>query len=189
MLDYDCGKHKDVIERHKMKKTLVAAFAALMIAGAAQAADAVDLPGVVVPDYAPVAQNYVGVSVGQSTGDDRHNSVGFTAGRQLNENVAVEGQYERAFNRKGSDTTTDRVSGNVLVGKRFGSVTPYALGGVGYEWRDSAEDRAVYALGGGAKLHVSEKVDLDARYRYINSFDSDKRGEDNVFTLGVNVKF
>ncbi len=172
-----------------MKKTLVAAFAAVMIAGAAQAADAVNLPGVVVPDYAPVAQNYVGVSVGQSVGSDRHNSVGVTVGRQLNDNVAVEGQYERTFNRKGADVSRDRLSGNVLVGKRFGTVTPYALGGVGYEWRDGAENRAVYALGGGAKLHVSEQVDVDARYRYINSFDSSKRGEDNVFTLGVNVKF
>lgn len=171
-----------------MKKFLVAALVALGLStGVSYAADAVGLPGVTVESFEP--HNYVGVSAGQRTGNDRHNSVGFVAGRQLTPNVAVEGQYERAFNRKGTDSVTDRVSGNVLVSKRLGAVSPYVLGGVGYEWRNQGEDRTVYALGGGAKVHVTEQVDFDARYRYINSFDDAKRGSENVFTLGLNVKF
>ncbi len=171
-----------------MKKTiLAAAFAVLAMTGAANAADAVNLPGVVIEDYSP--KNYVGVSVGQRVGSDRHNNVGVVVGRQVTPNVAVEGQYERAFNRRGDDRAQDRLSGNVLLGKRFGAVSPYVLGGVGYEWRKGGSDRAVYALGGGAKVHVTEKVDLDARYRYINAFDSNKRDDDHVVTLGVNVKF
>lgn len=166
--------------------------AAIALAGSfavssASAADAVGLPGVEIG----VAElpNYVGVTVGQRTGDDRHTSVGVSVGRQLNKNIAVEGQYEHGFNRKNGDTVRDRVSGNVLVGQRIGAVTPYVVGGLGYEWRDGADDRAVYAVGGGAKLHVTERVDLDGRYRYINSLDSGKRGAENLFTVGVNFKF
>lgn len=171
-----------------MKKTIIAAaFAVLSFAGVSHAADAVGLPGVVVEDYSP--KNYVGAAVGQRVGSDRHTSVGVVVGRQLNENVAVEGQYERAFVRHGDDRARDRLSGNVLLGKRYGAVSPYVLGGVGYEWRKGASDRAVYAVGGGAKFHVTEKVDVDARYRYINAFDSAKRSDDHVVTLGVNVKF
>ena len=170
-----------------MKTILAAAFAVFALTGVARAADAVNLPGVVIEDYSP--KNYVGVSVGQRIGHDRHNNVGVVVGRQLNDNVAVEGQYERSFNRRNDDRTRDRLSGNVLLGKRYGSVSPYVLGGVGYEWRKGGNDRAVYAVGAGAKLHVTEKVDLDARYRYINAFDSNKRDDDHVVTLGVNVKF
>jgi opacity protein-like surface antigen len=171
-----------------MKKTILAAtFAILAFAGVSHAADAVGLPGVVVEDYSP--KTYVGISASQRVGSNRHNSVGVVVGRQVNPNLTVEGQYEHSFNRKGADVSRDRLSGNVLLGQRFGVVSPYVLGGVGYEWNRNDMNRAVYALGGGAKFHVTEQVDLDARYRYINAFDSSKRGEENVFTLGVNVKF
>jgi len=172
----------------KIKTLLVAAAFALAGVSAAAAADPVALPGVEIGVVD--LPNYVGVNVGQRTGDDRHTSVGVVAGRQLTKNITVEGQYEHGFARKGKDSMRDRVSGNVLVGQRIGAVTPYLLGGVGYEWRDGDQaDRAVYAVGGGAKLHVTERVDLDGRYRYIDGFDSGKRGAEHVFTVGANFKF
>lgn len=170
-----------------MKKTFLTAALVVVLSGSAWAADAVGLPGVVLAE--PVTQNYVGIVTGSSVGSDRHGSVGVTVGRELTPNVTVEGQYERAFGRKGTDATSDRVSGNVLVGQRFGAVTPYVLGGVGYEWRKGAEDRSVYSLGGGAKLHLTEELDLDTRYRHIDAFDNAKRGATDALTFGLNFKF
>lgn len=173
-----------------MKKTLlIAAFAAL-ISGSAMAADVVEangLPGVMVPNY-DVKRNYAGVTLGQRLGDDSHTSIGAVVGRDLNDTVSVEGQYDRAFNRKENDTTTDRLMGNVLVGKRMGVVKPYGLVGAGYEWRNGG-DRSVFAVGAGAKVAVTDGVDLDARYRYIDSFDESKRDAEHVIGLGVNVRF
>ena len=166
-----------------MKKTLFAAF--LAVAGAAsvaQAADVVEaqgLPGVYVP------KSYVGVQAGTKFGKNRYAPVGVVVGRELNENVTVEGNYEYLAKTKGRPSAENRLTGNVLVGKQMGVAKPYALVGAGYEW--GRQDRAVYAAGVGSKFALTQNVDFDLRYRYVDGFSKGKG--DHVVTAGLNVNF
>lgn len=170
-----------------MKKAFFGAAVAVLFASSALAADlAVDLgvPGVSA-DLLPQARNYVGATIGTDNRGDVV-SAGVVLGREFTPNFTGELGLEHTRNDGKGDT---RATANVLAGQRFGAFTPYVVGGVGYEWRDEAANRAVWLVGAGSKVHVTEDVDLDVRYRYIDGFESSKRGETHSFTAGVNVKF
>lgn len=166
----------------KFKSALFAAMVTGLAATSATAADMVEvqtLPGVYVP------KSYVGIHTGTNFGKNRSTPVGVVVGRELNKNVTVEGSYEYLAKTKGNPSAEHRVSGNVLLGTQVGVAKPYVLGGVGYEWGN--QDRAVWAVGAGSKFALTQTVDADIRYRYIDGF-SKGRG-DHVVTVGLNVNF
>lgn len=172
-----------------MKKIFMTSVFALFAVSAFAADPIIDEVPVPVEKPLELKQNYVGVNFSQRVSGDSHSSVGFIAGRELHPNVTVEGSYERSFNNNRKDGVTDLVSGNVLIGQHMGIVSPYAIGGLGYEWRDNASDRVVGIAGVGSKLHITESLDFDLRYRYINAFDNSKRSDEHVITSGFNVRF
>lgn len=168
-----------------IKTLIVAAALAFAGASAASAADAIQ-PGFVIVEEANatlpgVTNSYVGVTGGVSNRQVDRGTVGVVLGHNLNDNVAVEGQYEYRADKD------HLLTGNVLLGQKIGPVKPYVLGGVGYRWSDDRGDSTVYAVGGGLKADVTDTIEADARYRYVNSFDGEKR--DNRFTVGLNYKF
>lgn len=175
-------------------KSLIMASMILLMGSSVFAADVIpnevpvpeDRPSIEVPVMKP---NYAGVNFSQRIGGDNHNSIGFVYGREVHDNVTVEGSYERSFNQRRNDSTTDMISGNILLGQHMGIISPYVLGGVGYEWRSNDSDRVVGIAGVGSKLHLTEDLDFDIRYRYVNGFDHSKRDSENIFTGGFNVRF
>lgn len=166
-----------------LKTVLVSSVVLFASFGIAQAADvqqiqiietdAVGLPG--------VKNSYVGITGGIADRKSTKGSVGAVLGHRLTENVTVEGQYEY---RGGNDHL---LTGNVLLGQKVSVVEPYVLGGVGYRWSDESKDSGVYTVGAGIKTDLSETLEGDLRYRFVNSFNGSHR--DNRMTVGINYKF
>jgi opacity protein-like surface antigen len=180
-----------------MRKYLMlsAALSALFVAGAASAAD---LPSRRAPTFTTTETvtsapwRYVGLSAG--TNFDRTWTGGLVAGFEVNSYVGIEATYDYRFREYlNADDRSHRVALNVLPQYRIGNLTPYLLAGVGYEWSNLRGDQAIYNVGGGVRFDVTREVQLDARYRYTNTFDRDVltkyRDGDHTFTAGVNYRF
>lgn len=182
-----------------MKKTLATLLASFAFIGMAAAAD---LPSRTAAPAAPVpaAQSfnnwYVGGNVGGAveTGNgvngawnDSKPSLGVVGGYQLNRMFGAELTYDYFFQRNGAQSGqtvfANGVAGYRIPGTRF---TPYGLAGVGYGW-DYFGDRSLYNVGAGVRTQLTNSVDFDLRYRYINNWDSTNRN--NVVTGGINYKF
>lgn len=131
----------------------------------------------VVP--APETFWYIGGNA--NIGSDGDVSLGAAVGYDVTPNIAVEGRYERVIDEK----QTDRVIGSILVGKDIDVFKPYIHAGVGYEWGE--EDRSIYTVGVGTKIHYTPNVDFDLRYRYQDGIS--KGGDDHIFTTGVEFRF
>lgn len=63
----------------------------------------------------------------------------------------------------------------------------YGVAGLGYAWTD-ARDTATYTYGAGAKFDLTDRLQLDARVREIESFRDNTDGL-TVSTIGFNLKF
>ena len=171
-------------------KTIVSTIFATVFAGTAYASD---LPRRTAPlaPVAPVATVaslpfFVGLHVGATgvnDGLDKPYIVNLRAGYEFSPYARVEASYDYAGNN-GVHYHTGSVNG--IAQYRFGTITPYALVGVGYRWSDF-KNEPVYTVGGGVRYEFMRDVELDARYRYVT--DRDRVRDDNIFTLGVNFKF
>lgn len=180
-----------------MMKYMIAAVAALF-ATSAFAADLPSRKSVTVTETV-VPQNYsfyLGVNGGYDWVNRSIAKNGGTAGAvvgfQYNPYLGVEGTYDHSFQTAKLapnvkvGTGFDTVAGNVLLSYPVGQFTPYALAGVGYRWTP-VKSEAVYNVGGGVKYAITERIELDGRYRYIADFTNTR--SDNVLTAGINIKF
>lgn len=117
-------------------------------------------------------------------------TVGAGAGYQFNKFVRGEVNYDYLNNdgNKVNGMSSSVVTGNVIGQYPLAqwNLTPYALAGVGYRWSDF-KNEPVWNVGAGVRYGVTKNVELDARYRYISSFQNERQG--NAFTLGLNYKF
>jgi opacity protein-like surface antigen len=170
-------------------RNTIAALAAVFGATSAMAAD---LPGKSAPAApSPIFASksfYAGVNGGAIVTDGINVNAPWTVGVVGGYNItsigpigiAAEGTYDYT-----KDNTND-VAGNIVGGYSFGSVTPYALAGVGYRFAD-IRNEAIWNVGVGVKVAVTSSIDVDTRYRRVDNLDR-TGGEDRV-TVGVNYKF
>lgn len=105
----------------------------------------------------------------------------------------VEANYDRLGLGKNG---VDLVTGNAIYGFKMGNLTPYGLIGAGVANVDGFKvsmDRAVYNVGGGVRFAVTENIELDGRYRFVQAIRKDgvtgERAYDHLLTAGVNYKF
>ena len=182
-----------------MNKTITASLAFLAITSmSTSVAMATDIPSKrnpVAPAPTFTKTNfYVGGNVGGNFNDSRAYSAGAVAGWNINPFLAVEGTYD--VSRPQSKVTDKWNYGNTVMvnvvpqykvpGSDF---TVYALGGVGYRWNSLSPDYAVYNVGGGVKYEIAKNIELDARYRRIDSIEKVHRDVDNRVTFGINFLF
>jgi len=170
-----------------MNKTLIT-LAAVLVSGVAAAGDLPSRKTAPLPPERPVEDSgfYAGVRGGVVFSDNITAGVG--AGYQFNKFVRAEANYDYLNN---DNNRTNGLTSNIgtvnMIGQYQVSVfTPYVLAGIGYRWSD-AKNEPVWNVGAGARYAVTENVELDARYRYISSFQNERQG--NAFTLGLNYKF
>ena len=65
-------------------------------------------------------------------------------------------------------------------------ITPYVLVGLGVNL-ESLDSKPLYVVGAGARTELTKTLDLDLRYRRIDSVDNNDRRE--VVTAGIVLKF
>lgn len=171
-----------------MFKSIVTA-AALVVSTAAIASDLPSRRPAPAPVFTQASPYFVGVRGGLNyKAGDQNYTVGGNAGYEVNSYVRGEVGYDFLENSNDNSKRQNIVTGNVIGQYPLAilSMTPYALGGVGYRWMEG-ENRAIYNVGGGVRYGVTGNIEVDGRYRYITDFDKTKT--DNVFSLGVNYKF
>lgn len=101
-------------------------------------------------------------------------SWGANVGVEMNERLRLELTYDRL-------NQNDLVMGNVILQDRlFFVFSPYLMAGVGYAFDT---DEAVYNVGGGIRAALTEKIDLDVRYRHVFGVD------DDILSVGLTARF
>lgn len=178
-----------------MIKSLGMAALALALSGAAMASDLPSRAPAPAPVFAaaPAAVTsgfYAGVRGTYAT-EAAKGSLGGNAGYEFGA-LRVEGDYDRlGLGKTGANLAT----ANVIYGYKLGNLTPYVLGGAGVKSADGFKadaNHAVYNVGGGVRFAVTEKIELDARYRFVQAIRKDAFGDrayDHLLTAGVNYKF
>mgnify|MGYP003654518730 CR=1 FL=1 len=171
-----------------MFKTIIT-LAAVVASSAALAADLPSRSPASAPVFAQTSNPwYVGARAGSTYKDEVANwTAGVNGGYEVHKYARVEVGYDRFNDKNVSNNKQDVVIGNVIAQYPiFLSITPYAVAGVGYSW-SGLKDEAVYNVGAGVRYDLTKNLEVDARYRYISNFDSDRTN--NAFTAGVNYKF
>lgn len=175
-----------------MNKAIVTALAIL----ASTAALASDLPSKntpVPPTFTQVSQNgYIGVNAGGDTGSARAYTGGLVIGADASQYLTVEGAYDYwRPNTPVSRDTRNQVGINLLPKYRILNtpISIYGLVGAGYSWNNESKSGYIYSYGGGLKYDVAKNIELDARYRRVNFFDTTAPRDENRITGGVNYKF
>jgi opacity protein-like surface antigen len=109
--------------------------------------------------------------------------VGISVGSDVHKNLRVEGAYEYDVDRK-----KNSVFAHVMPQAQIPttSLTPYALVGVGVDV-ESLDSRPMYVVGAGVRLELTKAMDVDFRFRRIDTVDNRDRQE--VVTGGLSVKF
>ena len=163
-----------------MTKTVIAIAAALGIAALSTTASA-QSTGIYVGAAAAVQ--------GQSVPDSQWGGTA-TVGYRLNRYLAVEGMAE--FSAESSTARAGQaLFGNVVAGYPVGAFTPYALVGAGYGFNGmgdaNSDPQELWTAGVGVSYNITDRWQLDARYRRIESFNGDLTA-DRV-TVGVNFRF
>ena len=113
-----------------------------------------------------------------------------TVGYRVNRFLSVEGLADF-----GAGTGTLRgnqaLFGVVTAGVPVGPVTPYVLAGVGYGFNGLAltqnDPGSLWTAGVGVRYAITNRWELDGRWRRIESFNGDASAE--RFTVGVNFRF
>lgn len=184
-----------------MKNLIAAAIMALT----ASSAIAADLPSKKATPAAPVTAPdnwYVGVNAGGAvklnrTVTDNPALAGGVVGYKWNSQFATEVTVDQEL-KKGSQKAETRVAANAVyspIGAVYG-FSPYVLAGVGAQNHDFINNgvkdgtKAIYNVGGGVKYAIDKNWEVDARYRWVNTFsDGTKILDNSVVTAGVNYKF
>mgnify|MGYP003335753593 FL=1 len=139
---------------------------------------------------------YVGGSLGSSTGNFNERVFGVDAGFQIGKHLRAGADIDKVWR---SDREGYRAMVNGIVQYRIPNtvVTPYVLAGAGYSFnglstiRTTNSERAIWDVGAGTRIAVSESVELDARYREIRPMNRSNSAikQDHVFSAGVNYRF
>jgi opacity protein-like surface antigen len=161
-----------------MKNIILASIMAFGICGTAFAAD---------PVKSDRTDFYIGGSIGTSTDDKSRINIGIDAGVQLGSYFRVEADVDRAWRTDGKDGY--RVTLNGIGQYRIPNsvVTPYVIAGGGY----ALDGTAIWNVGAGTRIALSQAVELDLRYREVRPFEDRKTAlkQDHVFTTGLNYRF
>ncbi len=139
---------------------------------------------------------YTGAFVGGSTHNNDRITAGVNVGYQFNRFLRTEVIFDHAWKSTtgaGSRATLNAIGQYRIPGT---TITPYALAGVGYAFDSLGSVKKggaapVYTFGVGTRVTVSERVDLDFRYRNIravNDINAVVR-DGHLFTVGTTYKF
>ena len=154
-----------------MKKLMIAAIAAVaMISTSAVAQD---------------KKWFAGPNLGGAFGNDGV-ALGVNGGYEVNKYFRLEGTYDHVFNT--GPWSIDNLAGNLVGQYRIPKtlVTPYALVGMGYQFQNGI-NQGVWNVGGGIRVDLSPRVDMDVRYRYIQGMWNETNT--NLVTVGSTIKF
>jgi|NOAtaT_7_FD_contig_61_2056031_length_616_multi_10_in_0_out_0_1 opacity protein-like surface antigen len=163
-----------------MKKLILAAAMAIGLVGAAQA-------------QSTDRGMYIGANVGTVLQDNSKVSAGAVVGYQYNRFVRTEGTFDQIWYKNGNGQA---LMANAVLSIPTGTVvTPYALigAGVGMNRLNTVNGNtsvALYNVGLGTRVAVSQNIDLDVRYRHFAAFESvNGRKGANMVTVGAAYKF
>lgn len=175
-----------------MKKMLAAAVAFSLLAGSAMSAD---LPKRHVAPVAPMTTTvdpnavtgfYLGAGGGYAFNSNRYD-VNVSGGYDLGY-VRLEADYDYLGKRNAD--AVHALTGNALFEYSFtNGFTPYVLVGAGVTFDSFADRVAVYNVGGGLRYSLTRNLDLDARYRYVDTIEKTKGSGEHIATIGVNYRF
>jgi opacity protein-like surface antigen len=159
---------------NKFLKISVLAIAAIAAAGSAYAQE-------VKPEY----KWFAGPSIGAAFGNDGVN-LGVNGGYEVNKYLRLEGTYDHVFNS--GPWSIDNLAANIVGQYRIPRtlITPYALAGMGYQFQNGI-NQGVWNVGGGVRVDLSPRVDMDVRYRYIQGMYY--QTNTNLVTVGSTIKF
>lgn len=144
--------------------------------------------------YAFTAEDYVlGASVGYDFGAIRTElAYDYLGGRK-------DYVYDYGYGYYGRATSINLLTGNLILEHTMGNWTPYLLAGAGVAFTNGNgygfrydDTVGVYVLGGGLRYSITSNLDVDARYRYVNTFESGwamRRDGEHIGTIGVNYRF
>jgi opacity protein-like surface antigen len=81
---------------------------------------------------------------------------------------------------------------NAIAGYPIRSVTPYVLAGTGWGFNGAGDKhkntQTLWNVGGGMMVNLNRNWQLDARYRYVESWDGNRAAE-NLVGMGLNYRF
>jgi opacity protein-like surface antigen len=139
---------------------------------------------------------FVGGFIGSSTTDRDRVNIGVNGGYQFNQFLRAEGTFDHAW--KAGVGGGSRVMVNAVGQYRIPSTsfTPYVLTGVGYGFDSLGTVKKggavpLWNVGTGLRYAMTERVDVDLRYRYVQSFNGRNTydRDAHVFTVGAGYKF
>lgn len=173
-------------------KTLV--MTTLALVGMTAVASAQTKP--VVSTNVDNAGFYTGAFVGGSTHNNDRITAGVNAGYQFNRFIRSEVVLDHAWKSTtgaGSRATLNAIGQYRIPGT---TITPYVLAGVGYAFDSLGSVKKggaapVYTFGAGTRVTVSERVDLDFRYRNVRAINDTNAvvRDGHLFTVGATYKF
>ena len=188
-----------------LRLALLAAVAGLSLHGVARAADPYQPPPVVVEEEPVVSESgfYLRGDIGWSFlewdggKDDSAFTGGGGVGYKFNENLRSDvrvdwsGDYNIGY---GADMSTTTVLGNLYFDIPTSTIlTPYVGAGAGWGWASvdngPSDDGFTYSLMAGASINLSESVDLDVGYRFIDLTVDGPNVMDHQVLTGVKFKF
>ena len=112
-------------------------------------------------------------------------TMGVNGGYEFHKNGRLEAIYDHMF--MPGTNNLDQLGGNVILQvPTSGYMTPYALTGIGYQWQNGI-NQGMWNVGAGARLAVTNHMDLDLRYRYVQGFYN--QSSNNLVGLGTTFKF
>lgn len=114
----------------------------------------------------------------------------FSTGYRFNRYLGTEALVDFTAGTSGL-RSNQTVFGLVTAGYPIGSVTPYVLTGVGYGFSGFSvnrnDPRSLWTVGAGVTYDMSDRWQLDARWRRIDGFT--RTDHVDRFTFGVNFRF
>lgn len=157
-----------------MRYTIIALMASSSLAVAADAPRTITFETVQTYEIQkpPVGRFYTSAGVGKS---GRHMTADLGFGYRFGDTFEAELDY--TYKNGGEHF----LIANALAGYQFDNVRPYALVGAGYRWGDNSD--AVWNVGAGVKLSITENIDLDGRYRFVSDFSGNEK--DQITTIGL----
>ena len=188
-----------------LRVSILAAGAIVSLQGVARAADPYQPPPVVVEEE-PVVSNsgfYLRGDIGWSFlswgggKDDSAFTTGGGVGYRINENLRTDvrvdwsGDYDIG---NGAEMSTTTALGNLYFDIPTSTIlTPYVGAGAGWGWASvdngPSDDGFAYSLMAGATINLSESIDLDIGYRFLDVTVDGPNVTDHQILTGVKFKF
>jgi opacity protein-like surface antigen len=139
---------------------------------------------------------YVGANAGRAFQNVSDVTGGLQAGYQAHRNFRIEATYDHMWNSAARNSNIAMV--NAIAQQRIPSttVTPYILAGVGLEFNEfstalrDGRYNGLYNVGAGVRVAISNRLELDTRYRYVAPVSSGASTvRASVVTAGVTYRF